>query len=115
MSTVGVNLAVTKDGESYNKLQRPDGYLMSTQPPSISSSTASPTAYGSKRKCAQEEAVGVKRARIARITAHPKNRPRAVDSYQEYGTRTVLPGLDGEEQSSNETTSEALAYLHGVR
>ncbi|KAI4956328.1 hypothetical protein J4E91_000539 [Alternaria rosae] len=115
MSTVGVNLAVTRDGESYNKLQRPDSYLIPTQPPSISPSTASPTAYGSKRKCAQEEVPDVKRARIERITAHPKKRPRAVDSYQEYGTRTVLPGLDGEEQSSDESTSEALAYLHGVR
>jgi hypothetical protein len=115
MSTVGVNLAVTKDGETYNKLQRPDGYLTSTQPPSIPPPTASPAAHGGKRKCAQEEVPDVKRARIERSAAQSKKRPRAIDSYQEYGTRTVLPGLDGEEQSSDESTSEALAYLHSVR
>jgi hypothetical protein len=115
MSTLGVNLAVTKDGEAYNKLQRPDGYLISTQPAPTKPPTAPPTAHGAKRKCAQEDVPEVKRARIERNTAHSKKRPRALDSYQEYGTRTVLPGLDGEEQSSDESTSEALAYLHSVR
>ncbi|RYN81553.1 hypothetical protein AA0117_g1884 [Alternaria alternata] len=115
MSNLGVNLAVTKDGETYNKLQRPDGYLISTQPPPTSPPAASPTTYSGKRKCAQEEVPEVKRARIERNTAHSKRRPRVLDSYQEYGTRTVLPGLDGEEQLSDESTSEALAYLHSVR
>ena len=115
MSNLGVNLAVTKDGETYNKLQRPDGYLISTQPPPTSPPPASPTTYSGKRKCAQEEVPEVKRARIERNTAHSKRRPRVLDSYQEYGTRTVLPGLDGEEQLSDESTSEALAYLHSVR
>ena len=115
MSNLGVNLAVTKDGETYNKLQRPDGYLISTQPLPTSPPAASPTTYSGKRKCAQEEVPEVKRARIERNTAHSKRRPRVLDSYQEYGTRTVLPGLDGEEQLSDESTSEALAYLHSVR
>ncbi|KAL1796961.1 hypothetical protein ACET3X_005501 [Alternaria dauci] len=115
MSALGVNLAVTKDGETYNKLQRPDGYLISTQLPPTNPAAASPTIHSGKRKCAQEEAPEVKRARIERNTAHSKRRPRVLDSYQDYGTRTVLPGLDGEEQSSDESTSEALAYLHSVR
>ena len=115
MSTLGVNLAITKDGATYNKLQRPNGYLTSTQPSSIPSLTASPAVTSGKRKFAQEQVPEVKRARIEHNTAHSKKGSRVLDSYQEYGTRTVLPGLDGEEQLSDESTSEALAYLHSVR
>jgi len=116
MATSGVNLAVTKDGETYNKLQRPSDYLASTQsilPPlaTVSSSTVT----NSKRKRDQNDESGNKRLRNDRNTQNCKGRLRAPQTYQEHGIQTVLPGLDGEEQLSDESTSEALAYLRSVR
>jgi len=116
MATSGVNLAVTKDGETYNKLQRPADYLASTQstlPPLATVPSSAVT--NSKRKRDQNDESGSKRLRNNRNIQGHKGRPRVPQAYQEHGIQTVLPGLDGEEQLSDESTSEALAYLRSVR
>ncbi|OAL57037.1 hypothetical protein IQ07DRAFT_675140 [Pyrenochaeta sp. DS3sAY3a] len=105
MATSGANLAVTKDGGAYNKLRRPDDYLMGTTaplPPPL------PAARGpeksSKRKWEQEVTPDVKRPR-------PENKKYGEDT----GMRTMLPSFEDEGQSSDESTKEALAYLRSVR
>ncbi|KAE8831580.1 hypothetical protein HRS9139_05822 [Pyrenophora teres f. teres] len=115
MATSGVNLAVTKDGETYNKLQRPFDYLTSTQstPPPLAAVSSS-AVTNSKRKRDQNDESGNKRLRNDRSVQNHKGRPRASQTYQEHGIQTVLPGLDGEEQLSDESTGEALAYLQSV-
>lgn len=105
MATSGANLAVTKDGGAYNKLRRPDDYLMGATapiPPPL------PAARGpeksNKRKWEQEVAPGVKRPR-------PENNKYGEDT----GMRTILPSFEDEGHSSDESTNEALAYLRNVR
>jgi hypothetical protein len=120
MAASRVNLAVTKDGEAYNKLQRPDDYLISVPPDQRPSTTASPsTLHTGKRKCDQNDEPGSKRARAERnITqklTHNKGRSRTQDSASELDARTVLPVLDGEGQLSDDDTNEAQAYLRSVR
>ncbi|KAF1947240.1 hypothetical protein EJ02DRAFT_449831 [Clathrospora elynae] len=120
MATLGVNLAVTKDGETYNKLKRPDDYLLSPSPHPPHLAVASPSAFHSgKRKREQDGAAGSKRARAERnSTGHSagsKGRFPSSDPAREYGMRTMLPGLDAEDQLSDDSTSEAVAYLHSVR
>lgn len=112
MSASGVNLAVTKDGGTYNKLSRPDDYLVSTQPPPPSASAA---ISGSKRKQEHESASETKRARTDRNTSRSKTRGRTNDQFREPGARSVLPGLEGEEQLTDESIDEAVAYLRSVR
>lgn len=116
MATSGLNLAVTKDGQSYNKLQRPADYLTSTQstPPPLAAVSSS-AVTSAKRKREQNDEPGIKRPRNDRNTQNFKERQRAPQKHQEHGIQTVLPGLDGEEQLSDESTGEALAYLHSVR
>ncbi|KAF7444753.1 hypothetical protein A1F99_113060 [Pyrenophora tritici-repentis] len=116
MANSGVNLAVTKDGETYNKLQRPSDYLTSTQstPPPLGAVSSS-AVTNSKRKRDQNDESGNKRLRNDGSVQNYKGRSRASQAYQEHGIQTVLPGLDGEEQLSDESTGEALAYLQSVR
>jgi hypothetical protein len=121
----GLNLAITKDGGSYNKLQRPQDYLMpSTHPPPPKATppinTISPTS-ASKRK--RDQANGTsnnKRTRLEhddkevgndRTWTSSKDKPRGTDC----GMRSLLPGLDDEEHTSDDGASEALAYLRDVR
>ncbi|EOA81251.1 hypothetical protein ACJQWK_11090 [Exserohilum turcicum] len=115
MAASGSNLAVTKDGEAYNKLSRPDGYLTSTQPPLPSALAPSPAVASSKRKYEQENASETKRARIDRNGPRSKGQLRAHEQFREPGVRSALPGLDGEEQLSDESIDEAVAYLRSVR
>jgi hypothetical protein len=105
-----LNLAVTKDGESYNKLRRPDDYLMST-PHNVSPSTtaSSPTIHTGKRKGEQDMEFVNKRPKTGR------KRPRKPESSWDTGMETVLPGLYGEVQATDESMSEAIAYLQSVR
>ncbi|EMD90103.1 hypothetical protein COCC4DRAFT_184879 [Bipolaris maydis ATCC 48331] len=113
MATSGVNLAVTKDGESYNKLSRPDGYLLPTQPPPpFTSALVTP---GSKRKHEQENASETKRAKTDRNNSRTKGKSRANEQFREPGVRSVLPGLEGEEHLTDESIDEAVAYLQSVR
>ncbi|EUC41263.1 hypothetical protein COCMIDRAFT_106589 [Bipolaris oryzae ATCC 44560] len=113
MAASGVNLAVTKDGGSYNKLSRPNDYLLSPQPPPPSASAlATP---GSKRKHEQENASETKRAKTDRNNSRAKGKSRANEPFREPGVRSVLPGLEGEEHLTDESIDEAVAYLRSVR
>lgn len=112
MASSGLNSAVTKDGEVYNKLQRPDDYLdaATCRPPPLA--TANPPApYSSKRKRGQVAASGRKRTRAGVIFV----RTNAGHTTEEGGMRTVLSAGSEEEQLSDDSTSEALAYLRSVR
>ncbi|USP82659.1 histidyl-trna synthetase [Curvularia clavata] len=112
----GLNLAVTKDGETYNKLSRPDDYLVSAQHPPLFVSAVSASAIsGSKRKHEYESAFETKRAKTDRKTSRSKIRGRVNDQFREPGVRSVLPGLEGEEQLTDESIDEAVAYLRSVR
>lgn len=103
MADAGVNLAITRDGGTYNKLQRPDNYLMgaTAQLPPLPALNAPQNS--SKRKRDQEVAPDIKRAR----NENKKNE-------EDLGMRTMLPSLDDEEHS-DDATNEALAYLRSVR
>ncbi|KAH7405789.1 hypothetical protein DE146DRAFT_786992 [Phaeosphaeria sp. MPI-PUGE-AT-0046c] len=121
----GVNLATTKDGGTYNKLQRPADYLsLTTNAPQkdapnvhdMSSTSAS------KRKREYEDNIkNQKRTRASadrvggtnsRTGAREIGKPRAADN----GMRALLPGLEDDGGSSDEgSMSEALAYLRNVR
>ncbi|CAO2657671.1 Nn.00g037970.m01.CDS01 [Neocucurbitaria sp. VM-36] len=113
MASSGFNLAVTKDGGAYNKLQRPDDYLLPTTvshlPPL--GAVVPPTAYSGKRKRGQDAAPGSKRARADASFA----RTIAGATVKECGMRPMLPGGNEDEQLSDDSTNEALAYLRGVR
>lgn len=121
----GVNLAITKDGGAYNKLQRPADYLaLTTNAPQKDAPTIggiSPTS-ASKRKREDEDDTSIqKRTRASldrtgrqtpRNGSGEKGKPRAAEN----GMRALLPGLDDDGGSSDEgSMSEALAYLRNVR
>jgi hypothetical protein len=107
---MALNLAVTKDGDSYNKLRRPDDYLMSTSRNASPLTTASsPTIHIGKRKSEQDMMSVNKRPKTGR------ERSRNPESAWDTGMKTVLPGLYGEDQSTDESMSEAIAYLQSVR
>jgi hypothetical protein len=121
MATSKGNLAVTKDGEAYNKLRRPNDCLLSAPPNLLPSTAASPsTLHAGKRKCDQDGALESKRAKTERNTTtqrstHSKRRSRTQDPARELAPRNVLPVLDEEGQLSDDDMSEALAYLRSVR
>jgi len=113
------NLAVTKDGQAYNKLQRPDNYLdpATPLPPSLPAATP-PTTHSSKRKLGKDATPGNKRFKANGDRAYPaydRTRLGASGPPNDCGMRTMLPGLDDEEQLSDDSMNEALAYLRGVR
>ncbi|KAF1913571.1 hypothetical protein BDU57DRAFT_479894 [Ampelomyces quisqualis] len=124
MTGAGVNLATTKDGGSYNKLQRPTDYLMpgAVPPPknALSPEAPNPTNPSKRKREQADPASEQKRSRTEQKT--PKqhdSRPSATNKEQsrdtESGMRTMLPGLDDHEYSSDDGTSEALTYLRNVR
>ncbi|KAF2131953.1 hypothetical protein P153DRAFT_364417 [Dothidotthia symphoricarpi CBS 119687] len=136
MAGHGVNLAVTKDGGSYNKLQRPGDFLasMSRPPPVEGLITATlPATHAGKRKRNQTassnvhdlgQVHGSKRTRVNNSAPQPNavrglvdgnERSRGFGPTRDCGMRTTLPGLDDDEQLSDESMSEALAYLRSVR
>jgi hypothetical protein len=124
MAGPGVNLATTRDGGSYNKLQRPQNYLMTgttpTPPPKALLPEALAPTYTSKRKREDGGLQRNQRTRLERESVEtPKSRPGSTSKERSRGTecgmRTILPGLDDEGQSSDEGVSEALAYLRNVR
>jgi hypothetical protein len=125
MAGPGVNLAITKDGGTYNKLQRPDNYLTSTTPlpPPKKQPLADhiPSTGAIKRKHEHADpASKYKRTRVGQDRSHGdtsdtwaagKERLRGVEN----GMRTMLPGLDDEQHSVDGDIDEALAYLRDVR
>lgn len=115
------NLAVTKDGETYNKLQRPDVYL--------DGSALSGKANERKRELANvdkptpEITPGNKRAKIHHMDSTASNPLRSGDSHPyrssapiaDCGMRFSLPIDEDEAQYSDDSQGEALAYLRSVR
>ncbi|KAF2820009.1 hypothetical protein CC86DRAFT_471661 [Ophiobolus disseminans] len=114
----GINLATTKDGEMYNKLQRPSQtYLASTAPPlpptkPLAASLSPSTTTKRKRECL-DTSLGHKRSRLEeRKAGMDVNR---ILRGKDCGMQTTLPSLDDEEHSSDDSTCEAMAYLRSVR
>lgn len=116
------NLAVTKDGETYNKLQRPNDFL--------GRSAAAVQANERKREHGELGAdlsgpfLGSKRAKTKRV-GHTLNSAQSSDDRSQYrgggpiaecGMRTTLPlDADEEAQYSDDSLGEAMAYLRSVR
>lgn len=114
------NLAVTKDGETYNKLQRPENYLNGT---AISSK-----ADERKRELAAvddpttETISKNKRAKTTHVAATASNFSRSNDKHPyrnntqiaDYGMRSTLP-IDDEAAEHSDDSLEAFAYLRSVR
>lgn len=116
------NLAVTKDGEAYNKLQRPDDFL--------NQSAASKQANVRKREYVDLGAPVAgsstrgKRAKIQHTGQASKVAQSADDRCGQYrgggpiaecGMRTTLPIDDEEAQYTDDSLGDALAYLRSVR
>lgn len=114
------NLAVTKDGETYNKLQRPDDFL--------DRSAGFDQINDRKRERAAVDrpnagpASGNKRAKTHHTisatnflqSSNDKHQYRGVGPVSECGMRMTLP-VDEEDQHSDDSMGEALAYLRSVR
>ncbi|KAF2034423.1 hypothetical protein EK21DRAFT_56417 [Setomelanomma holmii] len=106
----GVNLAITKDGGTYNKLQRPPDYLTARSVPSppniVSSADTGNSIPLHKRK-----------RELASTAFKSKRTKRDQDLVQTdaCGMRAMLPGLDDEDLSSDDSTGHAIAYLRSVR
>jgi hypothetical protein len=114
------NLAVTKDGGTYNKLQRPENFL--------DGSAALNQANERKRERAAVDrpaagpASGNKRAKThhtgsvanASQSSNDKHQRHNAGPISECGMRMTLP-IDEEEEHSDESMGEALAYLRSVR
>jgi hypothetical protein len=134
MSRPGVNLAITKDGGAYNKLRRPDDFVavLTSQPspkeepvPAIPSATdsnkrkledadiADPVSDDEpeSKRPKEQHVLKVSSVTAKPIAADPRRIKRPV---RDCGMQSMFPGLDDEE-SSDEATMEALAYLRSVR
>lgn len=110
------NLAVTTDGETYNKLRRPDDYLTSTTP-CLPPLPIQFDASSSKRKRGRDSAPGNKRSKMSSNyhgAFEDGDHSRGLGSIKDCGMRTMLPGLD-EELPSDDPMGEAVAYLQSVR
>jgi hypothetical protein len=123
MAGSGVNQAVTKDGGAYNKLQRPQDYLMftSTPPPRKHTTHVGPPAppFSSKRKHDKaDNSIQHKRAKLVQTedgNANARSWTANKSSRRtKFGIQVELPGLD-EDGSSDDGIGEALAYLREVR
>lgn len=116
------NLAVTKDGEIYNKLQRPNDFLHQ--------SAASKQANERKREHGDVDtpvagsSTGSKRAKTQHAGLASKVAPSSSDrsgqhrgggSMAECGMRKTLPIDEEEAQYSDDSLGDALAYLRSVR
>jgi hypothetical protein len=115
MQGPGSNRAVTKDGGAYNKLQRPQNYMMSSAHPPTPK--AMPPKATPPTKTLSETSVGKRKYDQANGTSKHKRARVEQDGEDEthHGMRSLLPGLDDEGHTSDEGISEALAYLRGVR
>jgi hypothetical protein len=119
MAGPGVNLATTKDGEAYNKLQRPpQHYLASTAPPRPAA--ASPVPPFKRKSDSAYPTPSQKRSRVEQEKGQGPNsllvaagRERVRDAAS--GMQVMLPGVDDEGHSSDGSTCDAIAYLRDVR
>lgn len=122
MASTHKNLAVTREGETYNKLSRPSDYLISTTPllPPLSPA-ARPSAPANKRKRGREGTTGSngsKRIKDEKAFGNLNHDAAVLDeswSAKSYGMRTILPGGEDEVELTGESTNEAMAYLRSVR
>lgn len=113
------NLAVTKDGETYNKLQRPDSFLHTATV--VGAANERKRERTADDKCSADATSVNKRAKWHRpgLVANEKGSSEVKPQYRsagavsECGMRTTLP-ID-EEEHSDDSMGEALAYLRSVR
>ncbi|KAF2109714.1 hypothetical protein BDV96DRAFT_651685 [Lophiotrema nucula] len=135
MSRSGVNLAVTEDGAPYNKLSRPTDYLDSLAgnappaPPKPTTVAAKPpTPESNKRKLEDVEDAGSdsdsdsNSKRLKADNAQKElwsrgKRDTTINRRMNPDTNMQIqfPGLDSAGNTSDEDTTEALAYLRSVR
>ena len=123
MPPSGVNLAVTADGEPYNKLRRPDQLLSSLDPsptPKEATPNAPPTAGLDKRKRDDDDTQGPGRSQGAyikrpRVPSSSKNAGKAGKSRKPMKAPGRLPVSDGECSSDDEITIQARAFLRNAR
>ncbi|KAF2856565.1 hypothetical protein T440DRAFT_494403 [Plenodomus tracheiphilus IPT5] len=123
MATTHSNLAVTKDGETYNKLSRPDDYLTSTTPllPPLSPAVR-PVVQSTKRKHGgRDVTIGsntnkrVKNESTSTDANEHVNVLRKPGLSNNYGMRTILPGDDDDVDLMGDSINEAVTYLRSVR
>lgn len=114
------NLAVTKDGEAYNKLQRPDDYF-------DRSAVANQANERKRERTAIDKSFahsdsGNKRTKThhtgsvasASQSSTDRHQYRSAGLISECGMRMTLPIDEGDENLDN-SMGEALAYLRSVR
>ncbi|KAF1934328.1 uncharacterized protein M421DRAFT_415356 [Didymella exigua CBS 183.55] len=115
------NLAVTKDGEIYNKLQRPNDFLDQPAGPeqtverkrergALDTPVAGPFS-GNKRAKTQHVGLTVKSFQ----SSDDRNQYRGGGPIAECGMRTTLPIDEEDALYSDDSMGDALAYLRGVR
>lgn len=122
MAATHSNLAVTKDGEIYNKLSRPADYLTSTTPllPPLAPAVR-PSAHSNKRKRGREittKSDGAKRKKGGFSSSSLGDDAEVFHesgSTRSCGMRTILPGGDDDMELMGESMNEAMAYLRSVR
>ncbi|XPS94002.1 hypothetical protein M3J09_003328 [Ascochyta lentis] len=119
MAGARANLAVTKDGEAYNKLQRPDFFVENfaalnktnerkRERAAFDRSVACPTPGNKRAKTHHTESMANKLQ-----SRHDKYQHHSAGPVSECGMRMTLP-ID-EEEYSDDSMGEALAYLRSVR
>lgn len=116
------NLAVTKDGEAYNKLQRPNDFL--DQSAALKQANERKREHGDLDAPIAGSSTGSKRAKTqhtgqaskaAQSTDDRSGQHRSGGSIAECGMRTTLPIDEEEAQYSDDSLGDALAYLRSVR
>ena len=116
------NLAVTKDGETYNKLQRPNDFL--DQAAASKQANERKREYGDLDAPVGGTSTGSKRAKTqhtgpaskaAQSTDDSSGQRRSGGPIAECGMRTTLPIDEEEAQYSDDFLGDALAYLRSVR
>ncbi|KAF1952601.1 hypothetical protein CC80DRAFT_596419 [Byssothecium circinans] len=131
MSRSGVNLAVTTDGEAYNRLRRPDNYIASLTNtlPGERVYTEAIVGEVSKRKL-EDADISASGSDQEPESKRPKEeliekpsvtqKPLIADTRRisrptkECGMQSMFPGLD-DNDSADDSTQDALAYLRSVR
>ncbi|KAH6620156.1 hypothetical protein C7974DRAFT_399013 [Boeremia exigua] len=115
------NLAVTKDGEPYNRLQRPDNLLHEHAP--MNKATERKRERAAVDRPMTRPTSANKRAKMNHPESTANSSPLLSDSYRnrsaatvaECGMRFTLPIEEDQAQDSDDSLGEALAYLRSVR
>ena len=115
------NLAVTKDGEAYNKLQRPSDFL--DQSVALKLPNERKRERGALNTPAAGPLPGSKRAKTQHVgplakdvqPSDRRNQYRGGGAIADCGMRTTLPIDEEEAQHTDDSCGDALAYLRSVR